>query len=70
VLFVCDSHGHGRAEAKQQRNTGATPPPSIEHILSLVSWKHSRPLGLWGMVAVLFIRITALSPFEAGTRGG
>jgi MFS family permease len=39
VLFVRDSRGHARAEARQLRSTGATPQPSFRHIFSLVSWK-------------------------------
>jgi MFS family permease len=39
VLFVRDSRGHARAEAKQLGSTGATPQPSFGHVFSLVSWK-------------------------------
>ncbi len=39
VLFVRDSRGHARAEAKQLRSTGATPHPSFGHVFSLVSCK-------------------------------
>jgi MFS family permease len=41
VLFVHDSRGHARAEAKQLGGTGAaaTPQPSFSHVFSLVSWK-------------------------------
>ena len=39
VLFVRDSRGHARVEAKQQSSTGATPQTSFGHVFSLVSWK-------------------------------
>jgi MFS family permease len=39
VLFVRDSRGHARVEAKQLGGTGPTPQPSFRHVFSLVSWK-------------------------------
>jgi MFS family permease len=39
ALFVHDSRGHARAEARQLRGTGAPPQPSFWDIFSLVSWK-------------------------------
>jgi MFS family permease len=39
VVFVRDSRGHARVEAKQFNSSGTTPQPSFGHVFALVSWK-------------------------------